>query len=510
MKINFLLVLSVTLLLVSCETMDLQEDNSLSDTAITNEVGKQLLRQLKAQKGTYLLFLQTLNGNKPLFNSAIASVNAINGGYYSVPYSDMGGEIKGCIIYPINTALKNNVYLFDGELGNPQNVDIQRLDNEKSIKIRYFYSSKFLNWKQQGLSVDSSLTHFAVLLNKGGITVNKSGIMSRTGNPSIIGNVAAVTVEYECSSHGGVSNGEVYVATLNPAKIREIFEWTLPSYSMHQVHSIETTLHENGFFSLIKFESGFTGTEVLRIVKCALDEVRYYAMQHSLFFYTPIIDVTMGHEDSSGITYYTDYPIAGGGYSIPPPTAEQERWKDCSKLVAFLNEKLGEEPLGQKLLSHLNLKNLSFAFSRSIKVPAQYDGNSNNIQINTTWDGFEQQDIYKMLLILCHEEFHAYQYRNMGRDPYALYSHSSNIEAEAYYFEYKVAVGAGLLNTFDECHGPTLYLALRDYDTALTKNNRAEIDAAYKNLLDVLMNRCGYKNPGKDAYFNYKRNMDNL
>ncbi len=177
-------------------------------------------------------------------------------------------------------------------------MDIQRLDNEKSIKIRYFYSSKFLNWQLQGLSVDSSLTHFA---------------------------------------------------TLNPAKIREIFEWTLPSYSMHQVHSIETTLHGNGFFSLVKFESGFNGSEVLRIVKCALDEVRYYAMQHCLFFYTPIIDVTMGHKDSSGITYCTDYPIAGGGYSIPP-TAEQERWRDSSKLVVFLNKKLREEPLGQKLL----------------------------------------------------------------------------------------------------------------------------------------------------------------
>jgi len=120
-----------------------------------------------------------------------------------------------------------------------------------------------------------------------------------------------------------------------------------------------------------------------------------------------------------------------------------------------------------------------------------------------------QQDIYQMLLILCHEKFHAYQYQNMGRDPYALYSHSSNIEVEAYYFEYKVAVGAGHLNAFGECHGPTLYLALRDYDAALTKNNRAEIDAAYKTLLNI-MDKRGYENPGKDACFNYTRNINNL
>ncbi len=111
-------MLSVILLLVSCETVDLQKDNYLSDTSITNEVGKQLLRQLKPQKGAYPLFLQTLSGNKFLFNSAIASVNAINSGYYSVPYSDMEGWIKGCIVYPVNTTLTNNIFLFYGELSN--------------------------------------------------------------------------------------------------------------------------------------------------------------------------------------------------------------------------------------------------------------------------------------------------------------------------------------------------------------------------------------------------------
>jgi hypothetical protein len=77
---------------------------------------------MEVQNGSYQRFLGKLGTHTPLYDYTGIGGSEDFGLYYAVPYSDENDSVSGCIIYPVDEAVKSGAS-YKGTLGNPVNFN---------------------------------------------------------------------------------------------------------------------------------------------------------------------------------------------------------------------------------------------------------------------------------------------------------------------------------------------------------------------------------------------------
>ncbi len=135
---------------------------SLKEAAATNASAQKLLKLFERQDGSLKKLEYCLNGNHALFLHTTIGATTDFGVYYQIPYTNNSGDVTGFIVYPVDEQIENLTNRkTDGLLGNPVSVDGYYLNNFIPITHRLLYSYPLVKIKEQGNSVDNSLTSFA-------------------------------------------------------------------------------------------------------------------------------------------------------------------------------------------------------------------------------------------------------------------------------------------------------------------------------------------------------------
>ena len=159
-----------------------------------------------------------------------------------MPYTNSANEVEGCIIYPVDTNLPMEQRRISGTLGTLVNMDREFLNGKVDLSTRYLYSAAFLNWQNNGLSVNSGLTAHAELLNAGPVLANAQEQISRSSNdPNVYGKQAIVEVRFSISSTGYViDQHEFGIMTLSDSTINKCFDKYLYYCSDLMYHNVDS------------------------------------------------------------------------------------------------------------------------------------------------------------------------------------------------------------------------------------------------------------------------------
>ncbi len=350
MRKDKLLIFVCSLLFFSCATDDYISNDTLLSQKVENKAGALLMHQIQTQKGNKEQFVRALNGHTPLFNYVTVSSSGDYGLYYSVPYTNSDNEVEGCIIYPVDTNLSMEQRRIGGTLGTLVNMDPDFLNGEVDLSTRYLYSAAFLNWQNNGLSVNSGLTAHAELLNAGPVIANTRGLLSRAGTGTdVYGKNAFVSIQYSLSSTGYVSGGNFGVTTLKPATVKRLFDgYLLPTspYCRDAItHSIETN-NLWGIRIFIAFSHEHNGAYVLELIYNIINEIVWATYgQRNIYFRAESINVTFS--DGRTGSYY-----GGGSGSTGGPSGGSSNgiYKKCSiadilvrdSVIRFMNTVIKE------------------------------------------------------------------------------------------------------------------------------------------------------------------------
>lgn len=274
------------------------------------------MHQIQTQKGEKEQFVRALNGYTPLFNNVTVSSSGDYGLYYSVPYTNSANEVEGCIIYPVDTNLPMEQRRISGTLGTLVNMDREFLNEKVDLSTRYLYSAAFLNWQNNGLSVNSRLTTHAKLLNEGPIFANTQGQISRASNdPYIYGKRAFVEVRFSLSSTGYVISPQEYgIMTLSDSTVNKCFDKYLYYCSDLMFHDVDSHTRPWCTLLLLDFAQDHNADYVFKIVsKVIQDIVDDVCMNYHINFHAASVDVYFsdGHRVSSG---GENSSVGGGTY----------------------------------------------------------------------------------------------------------------------------------------------------------------------------------------------------
>ncbi|NLI37367.1 MAG: hypothetical protein GX416_12770 [Bacteroidales bacterium] len=273
MRKDKLLIFVCSILFFSCATDDYISNDTLLSQKVENKAGALLMHQIQTQKGNKEQFVRALNGHTPLFNYVTVSSSGDYGLYYSVPYANSDNEVEGCIIYPVDTNLSMEQRRIGGTLGTLVNMDPDFLNGKVDLSTRYLYSAAFLNWQNNGLSVNSGLTAHAELLNAGPVTQNAQGVVSRSGPYNQeCGKSVMVYIWYNLSSTGYSNGTDFGVTTLSPETVRRIFDGYLWSHSNGFYYQIDEI---QGWRIELKmmFDVDHNAEQVINILRPIMDEI---------------------------------------------------------------------------------------------------------------------------------------------------------------------------------------------------------------------------------------------
>ena len=221
---RFFVAVAVSLLLfTSCSVSTLAEN--IEDTnhiEVNNTLGKRLFIQMQQQTDSYMRFCDILEGHIPLYEYARIAFSNEYGFYYSVPYKNKDGVIKGMILLPVYEALTSNKQ----QLGIPVKLDTYLLNHELDYSVRYLYSEPFKNLQDLGFTVDQELTSFANKVDqqqdanrKANLTKKKTMQFSPQMSYTSITN-GKIVVNYQISSYS-YWDGELNIISMLPSHLVE-------------------------------------------------------------------------------------------------------------------------------------------------------------------------------------------------------------------------------------------------------------------------------------------------
>ena len=301
MRKDKLLIFVCSILFFSCATDDYISNDTLLSQKVENKAGALLMHQIQTQKGNKEQFVRALNGHTPLFNYVTVSLSGDYGLYYSVPYANSDNEVEGCIIYPVDTNLSMEQRRIGGTLGTLVNMDPDFLNGKVDLSTRYLYSTAFLNWQNNGLSVNSGLTAHAELLNAGPVTQNAQGVVSRSGPYNQeCGKSVWVDIWYNLSSTAYNNGTDFGVTTLRPETVRRIFDGYLWNHSngfYYQIDDIQDWRIE----LKMRFDVDHNAEQVINILRPIMEEVVRTIYGKNIIFQAESMKILFldGHSGSS-------------------------------------------------------------------------------------------------------------------------------------------------------------------------------------------------------------------
>lgn len=332
--IDLFIVLCITLC-ASCQ-QDIEYTSEIDKAINTTQNSSAicLLRQMEIQTNAYEKFKKTLHGSTALFDYVTLSSSSEYGIYYTVPYMQ-NEAIEGYIIYPIDNNLPYESRKSSGIIGDPINIDNQSLSS-MPYNQKFLLSIQFLEWAENGLKVNPSLSTPAKTLEEQDLQISIENI-SPIKLPSARGVRDAITaelyLEYKTNYTNRVSKDGTYIEVTAPNinivanEMQKALEF---SYGVNEAIVYHTSYQTLKIY--ITFEVGFwiDKDEIRKVIRDASTYVNanLYNNDHVITFST-YYTYTLAYPDNyqtEGFGSSGNNAVFEGGSHFGAEDYETQKW----------------------------------------------------------------------------------------------------------------------------------------------------------------------------------------